>query len=767
MKKQYSLHIIKTLLVFSLFLLSACGSGSGSGGGDTALSSNADLNSLTVSTGTLNTAFDSSITSYTLDGVVAATITLTPVSSDANASITVNGVSVSSGSSSTPVALSLGANTITVVVTAEDASTTKSYNFTVNRVTASSNNADLSSIILSAGTLDPVFDKDVLAYTANVSNATSTATVTAALFDNAASFTVGGNAEVSGVASTAINLGVGANQIDIVVLAGDGVTTKTYTVTVIRAALTGSNVDLSALSVSLGVLDQAFQSGITTYSMNVNFLITSVRVTAAVSANEIITVNNVLLNSGQESQSLALLEGSNLINVKVTSADGLSAKTYTITANRDTANIFAQQAYIKTTNPFMQNITSAFGGAVGTPALSKGISIDGDTLVIGVPNEYLTPAQELLGGVYVFQRTAGVWVQQARLSSDIDNDFFGANVDLSGDTLVVGALSDNSNAVGINQPRGTTQVAGNSGAVYVFTRTNGVWSQEAFIKASNTDAGDMFGSSISVSGNTLVVGAVFESSAATTINGDQNDNSAFSPGAAYVFVRSASGWSQQAYIKASNAAGFDGFGTSTALYNDTLVIGAPGKGSGVAYVYTRTNTSWSEQAFITSDGANPSSFGKALALFEDTLAIASPDNERSVYIYTGSGANWVKQGEVKGDTLSDDNFGISVDLYRDSLVVGAMDDGSGATGVNGNKPVTGKPTSGAVYVFARNMNSWSEQAYVKATNPDTSDRFGHTVAISEDTMAVTASGERGNAIGVGLNEDGDVGAHSGAVYLFQ
>src|SRR5690606_41081837 len=115
-------------------------------------------------------------------------------------------------------------------------------------------------------------------------------------------------------------------------------------------------------------------------------------------------------------------------------------------------------------------------------------------------------------------------------------------------------------------------------AVYVFTRTGNNWSQQAYIKASNAVASDVFGSSLALSGNgsTLAVGAVSEDSSATGINGDQTDNSASSSGAVYVFSRTANIWSQQAYIKASNTDASDNFGQSVSLssHGNAVAIGA-------------------------------------------------------------------------------------------------------------------------------------------------------------------------------------------------
>src|SRR5262249_21382453 len=133
--------------------------------------------------------------------------------------------------------------------------------------------------------------------------------------------------------------------------------------------------------------------------------------------------------------------------------------------------------------------------------------------------------------------------------------------------------------------------AGSSGAAYIFARSGTTWSQQAYLKASNTGAADQFGYAVAISGDAAIVGAWLESSNATGIDGDGTDNTAFGSGAAYSFTRNGSTWSQQAYIKASNTEAQDKFGISVAVDGDTGVVGAylePGQGAltGAAYVFT-------------------------------------------------------------------------------------------------------------------------------------------------------------------------------------
>lgn len=187
-----------------------------------------------------------------------------------------------------------------------------------------------------------------------------------------------------------------------------------------------------------------------------------------------------------------------------------------------------------------------------------------------------------------------------------------------GNTLAGSTPYEDSAATGINGDQRDNS-AGDAGAVYVFARTGDRWNQQAYIKASNTAAFDKFGFSITLSGdgNTLAIAAPFEDSATRGINGNQADNTAENSGAIYIFVRRGGTWSQQAYVKASNADAGDQFGWSLALSDDgaTMVVGASGEGSastgvngneadnsadlaGAVYVFTRTGTAWLQQAYL-------------------------------------------------------------------------------------------------------------------------------------------------------------------------
>jgi cysteine-rich repeat protein len=399
--------------------------------------------------------------------------------------------------------------------------------------------------------------------------------------------------------------------------------------------------------------------------------------------------------------------------------------------------VWAQQAYVKVPNP---EAFDFFGSSVS-------LSSDGNTLAVGAPQATgYTDSIGKQGAAYVFIRNGDVWSQQTlvKASNPDEDDLFGWDVALSGDgnTLAVGAPGEDSTATGVggNQDDNSMEAAG---AVYVFARNDGVWSQQAYVKASNTDSGDFFGTSVALSGdgNTLAVSAEGEDSNATGIDGNQADDSAFAAGAVYVFARDGVDWSQQVYVKASNTEFWDRFGNSVALSGngDTLAVGAYVEGS-------------------NATGVNGDQD-------DNSANIAG-----AVYVFVRNGGVWSQQAYIKAsNTDAQDEFGWSVALSGDGniLAVGADKESSNATGIDGDQADDSASASGAAYVFVREGANWSQQAYVKASNTDLGDLFGYEVAVANDgnTLAVGAL-ESSSATGIGGNQDDNSAPASGAVYLY-
>ncbi len=384
-----------------------------------------------------------------------------------------------------------------------------------------------------------------------------------------------------------------------------------------------------------------------------------------------------------------------------------------------------------------------------------------------------------------------------------------------GSTLAVGAPDEASNARGINGNQADNSML-SAGAVYILVRSGSSWVQQAYIKASNTDKGDLFGTSLALSadGSTLAVGATSEASAATGVNGNQSDNSAFSAGAVYVFTRSGTTWSQQAYVKASNTVARDQFGTSVALSADgsMLAVGAQNEGnsvtgingdqnlrlpttggSGAVYLFTRSGLTWSQQVYFKASNTGIGDhFGASVALSADGATLAggaaqersaatgingnqaddSAVNAGAVYVFTRSGATWSQQAYIKAsNTNAQDEFGRAIGLSADgaTLAISARSEDSAAVGVNGNQADNSASNAGAAYVFTRSGATWSQQAYIKASNTGAGDQFGQCLSLSADgnTLAVTAQFEDSPATGIGGDQVSNVATDAGAAYVFQ
>jgi hypothetical protein len=296
--------------------------------------------------------------------------------------------------------------------------------------------------------------------------------------------------------------------------------------------------------------------------------------------------------------------------------------------------------------------------------------------------------------------------------------------------------------------------------------------------ASNAEPLDYFGDRVAISGDTLVVGAFGEASGATTVDGNQADNSAPYRGAAYVFVRTATGWSQQAYLKPSGSS--HGFSTSVAISGDTIAIGARGTDQhGSTYVFVRDRLNkWSEQAHLSSQASGGewphNQFGDGVAISGNTLLVGSPGEapNGAAYIFVRQGSAWEEKARLISTTAFSDSyggerFGTSVAISGDTVIVGTPRDRNSARGVNPRQRDRAAELSGAAYIFARTGDAWSRQAYLKASNADADDFFGYSVAISGNTAVVGAMMEASAATGVNGNQSDNTGPENGAAYVFQ
>ena len=352
-------------------------------------------------------------------------------------------------------------------------------------------------------------------------------------------------------------------------------------------------------------------------------------------------------------------------------------------------------AYVYTYDALTDNYAQAAKLTASDAAMADGlgisVAISGDTVVVGA---YLDNGH---GSAYVFEKPLGGWsdmTQTAKLtaSNAATSDSFGYSVAINGDTVVVGAY-------------GTNQV---TGSAYVFEKSVSGWgnmNETAILTASDAAIGDEFGKSVSISSNTMVVGA------------SRNDDDGTNSGSAYVFERPVSGWddmNETAKLTASDAAMGDSFGISVAISGDTVIVGAilsenlfysPGSAfyrSGSAYVFEKPVSGWAtinESAELTAtDGAELDKFGQSVAISGDTIVVGAYQNDDngsnsgSAYVFEKpTGGWWADVNEnaklIASDAADSDLFGYNISISGEKIVVGAdQDDDNGSN-------------SGSAYVF--------------------------------------------------------------------
>lgn len=349
-----------------------------------AASPNAYLKNLHANNVTLSPAFLYTTTSYTAT-VTASSIRLIPTAADPGASITVNSAPVSSGTTSAPISLSMGDNTITTVVTAADGTSTQTYTLTVTRVP--SGNANLANLRINGQTISPTFDGNTTSYTSNVAYAVASVKIIPTASDGGATITVNGTAVASGSASGLIAMGVGDNTITTVVTAANS-TTKTYTITVTRAA--SPNADLTNLKLNNGsvTLNPTFNFATTSYTASVPNATASVTVKPTThDATATVMVNGTTVPGGTTSAPIALNVGDNTISTLVTAPDGTTTKTYTVTITRAGVGPMATPTYasISVEKPLAQpalngdDIVVHQGISPNGDGINDGLVIDGIT----------------------------------------------------------------------------------------------------------------------------------------------------------------------------------------------------------------------------------------------------------------------------------------------------------------------------------------------------------------------------------------------------
>jgi hypothetical protein len=340
-------------------------------------------------------------------------------------------------------------------------------------------------------------------------------------------------------------------------------------------------------------------------------------------------------------------------------------------------------------------------------------AVSGDTVVVGAP-WHSVDGNLYEGAAYVFVCSGGVWSLQATLtaSDGASWDWFGWAVAIEGDTALIAGRDHNFGA----------------GAVYVFDRSGDEWTQEQTLTASDAGQGDQFGDSVALDGDTALVGA-----------SQHTVGSNYDQGAAYVFTLSGTSWAQQAELIASDGTEDAGFGSSVALSGDTALIGSPnpgGEGDGAAYVFVSSGAGWTQQTELVPEaGGDMDFFGKSVALDGDTALVGAPWQMSSgpsttqglVYVFTRSGPSWSRQAELTADDEASDEFGWSVALDGDNALIGSPEHQVGAN-----------DGQGTAYLFTGSGSSWSQQSELSASDGAASDAFGSAVALDGGLLLVGA-----------------------------
>ncbi|WP_437761389.1 FG-GAP repeat protein [Sorangium sp. So ce281] len=379
------------------------------------------------------------------------------------------------------------------------------------------------------------------------------------------------------------------------------------------------------------------------------------------------------------------------------------------------------------------------GDGTANSFFGRSVAISGDTAVVGADRTTTTVGGSLRnnGGVYVFTRSGSTWTQQARLTCPdpgLDGcGWLGYSVAISGDTIAASAPA-----------KSGTGGASAVGAVYVFVGSGSSWTLEQKLNASHAVASDSFGWSVALDGDTLVASSHY------------HDHSVSNDGAAWVFTRSGSTWTEQQELIPDDAAQSDEFGYSVAISGDSIVVGsplddAPSSNQGSAYVFVRSGSSWTQQAKLVKFGTGSGTFfGESVAISGDTVLVGAsnywnPSNTSgAAYVFVRSGSSWTGQ-QVLAPTgaAAYDAFGISVAIQGDRAVIGAT--GGDAASVS---------NTGSAYVFERSGSSWTQQQELFASDGASYDNFGNSVALDGDTVVV------------GAHSDDDFGSSSGSAYVF-
>jgi hypothetical protein len=269
----------------------------------------------------------------------------------------------------------------------------------------------------------------------------------------------------------------------------------------------------------------------------------------------------------------------------------------------------------------------------------------------------------------------------------------------------------------IGAPLDETGAGANSGSAYVFERVNEQWIVQTKLIASDGDANDEFGFAVDVDGDTIVIGARFD------------DDNGGDSGSAYVFVRTGPVWSEQDKLLAVDGGAGDVFGSAVDLDGDTVVIGASHV-PGSAYAFTRTGSVWSQQAKLVASDTTPEEYGFSVSLDGNTAAIGAPgdtfafDSPGAVYVFTRSGGAWTEQTKLVSPGPGDNLYGHSVDVDGDGLLIG--------------DPVAIFFGTARAYLYSRVGGDWIEEAQIEPDPENPGSWFGNSVSLQPEAALIGA-----------------------------
>jgi hypothetical protein len=515
----------------------------------------------------------------------------------------------------------------------------------------------------------------------------------------------------------------------------------------------GCEPQLLELEVSCGALTPALAAGAYNYRTRVSVLCSRLQLTATVPSGVRVDINGEPVSTESTWSSELLPVGETPVNLRLTARFGMNSL-YKLVVERDGNH----EAYIKASNADAQD------------SLGFHVAAANDTFVAGAPYEDAAAGSEPndnramdSGAAYVFVRRNDAWAQEGYLKADAPSagEYFGTNVGVSGDTIVVGAPRNNPLRFDLLPAMGT-------GTAYVFTRRGGTWTQDAKLVPKTSGSGDLFGMRVAIEGDTAFVSAPFDSTGQTH------------SGAVYVFERSAAGWTEVQRLKPMLPIADSAFGFALAIEGDTLIIGASQDPSGAskagsAYFFERRAGMWQElQRVQASPPVQGGTFGWAAALHGTTAVISAArvnlvtqTQPGEVYIFERGAAQWEQSAVLTAaHPQQSDLYGSGVAFNGTALVVGGNGDSSGSRGANGDPTRSDAYQSGAVHVYARQGKSWELTAYLKAANADAEDGFGQVVALTNDTILVGAPFEAGPSRGINGGADMNGATSSGALYMF-